>query len=245
LKTKQQYDQIVNEISMTVMSQNPCVVSYYESYKHSTCLWIVVELMKGNLTDLIMDKAGEIPEALMAFISREVLVGLLHLHRQFRIHRDIKSDNILLSLDGSVKLGDFGYAAQLTAEQDKRTTVVGTPSWMAPELIIGSRYDEKVDIWSLGIVLLEMAEGEPPNLRENPMKALYMTANGPPPSLSDKSRWSQEFNDFVTHCLTKDPQYRPGAEQLLSHPFIQLSTGEGKAQFSQFLESWIKKKRKN
>ena len=245
MKTKQQYDQIVNEISMTVMSQNPCVVSYFESYKYSSCLWIVVELMKGNLTDLIMDKAGDIPENLMAFISREVLVGLLHLHRQFRIHRDIKSDNILLSLDGSVKLGDFGYAAQLTAEQDKRTTVVGTPSWMAPELIIGSRYDEKVDIWSLGIVLLEMAEGEPPNLRENPMKALYMTANGPPPSLSDKSKWSQEFNDFVTLCLTKDPQYRLGAEQLLTHPFIQLSTGEGKVHFSQFLESWIKKKRKN
>lgn len=245
LKTKQQYDQIINEISMTVMSQNPNVVSYYESYKYNSCLWIVVELMKGNLTDLIMDKAGDIPEELMSFISREVLIGLLHLHQQYRIHRDIKSDNILLSLDGNVKLGDFGYAAQLTAEQDKRTTVVGTPSWMAPELVIGSRYDEKVDIWSLGIVLLEMAEGEPPNLRENPMKALYMTANGPPPSLSDKSRWSSEFNAFVTRCLIKHPMQRPGADILLSDPFIQLCPAEGRQQFAQFLEGWIKKKKKN
>lgn len=245
LKTKQQYDQIINEISMTVLSQNPNVVSYYESYKYNSCLWIVVELMKGNLTDLIMDKAGDIPEDLMAYISREVLVGLLHLHQQFRIHRDIKSDNILLSIDGNVKLGDFGYAAQLTAEQDKRTTVVGTPSWMAPELVIGSRYDEKVDIWSLGIVLLEMAEGEPPNLRENPMKALYLTANGPPPSLSDKTRWSQEFNAFVTRCLIKDPLQRPGAEALLGDPFIQMCPADGQGRFGQFLEGWIKKKKKN
>ena len=245
LKNKQQYDQIVNEISMTVLSQNPNVVSYYESYKHNSCLWIVVELMKGNLTDLVMDKAGVIPEHLMAYITREVLCGLRHLHEQFRIHRDIKSDNILLSLDGNVKLGDFGYAAQLTAEQDKRTTVVGTPSWMAPELVIGAQYDGKIDIWSLGIVLLEMAEGEPPNLRENPMKALYLTANGPPPSLNEKDKWSPEFNRFVTRCLTKDPMMRPNTHELLMDPFIALAPENGKQEFSMYLENWIKRKKRN
>ncbi|OMJ70473.1 hypothetical protein SteCoe_31546 [Stentor coeruleus] len=244
LKTKQQYDQIINEISMTVMSQNPNVVNYYESFKYNSCLWIIVELMKGNLTDLIMDKAGIIPENLMAYISKEVLTGLSHMHHQFRIHRDIKSDNILISLDGSVKLGDFGYAAQLTAEQDKRTTVVGTPSWMAPELVVGSQYDGKIDIWSMGIVLLEMAEGEPPNLRENPMKALYMTANGPPPSLNDKAKWSLEFNRFVTRCLTKDPRSRPDADTLLGDPFIAMAPSDGKLQFSIFIDNWIKRKKK-
>jgi serine/threonine protein kinase len=244
LKSQQQRDQILNEISMTMWSQNPNVVSYFESYNYNSCLWIIVELMKGNLTDLIMDKAGIIPEPIMAYILKEVITGLLHLHSQFRIHRDIKSDNILLSLDGAVKLGDFGYAAQLTAEQDKRTTVVGTPSWMAPELVVGSRYDGKVDIWSLGIVSLEMAEGEPPNLRENPMKALYLTATGPPPSLSEKQKWTPEFNQFVDRCLTKDPDRRPSAEQLLSHPFILQSPEDGRQQFALYLNNWVNRKRK-
>lgn len=244
LKTKIQLDQIINEISMTVMSQNPNVVSYYESFKYNSCLWIIVELMKGNLTDLIMDKAGIIPENLMAYIAKEILTGLSHMHHQFRIHRDIKSDNILISLDGSVKLGDFGYAAQLTTEQDKRTTVVGTPSWMAPELVVGSQYDGKIDIWSMGIVLLEMAEGEPPNLRENPMKALYMTANGPPPSLNDKTKWSLEFNRFVTRCLTKDPRSRPDADTLLGDPFIAMAPSDGKLQFSIYIDNWIKRKKR-
>lgn len=230
---------------MTVLSQNPNVVNYYESYKYNSCLWIVVELMKGNLTDLIMDKAGAIPENLMAYISREIIEGLRLLHSQFRIHRDIKSDNILLSLDGSVKLGDFGYAAQLTAEQDKRTTVVGTPSWMAPELVVGAKYDCKIDVWSLGIVLLEMAEGEPPNLRENPMKALYLTANGPPPSLTDKNKWSVEFNRFVTRCLIKDPDTRPNCEELLADPFIALTPSTGKELFGQYLENWVKRKKRS
>ena len=110
--------------------------------------------MRANLTDLILSKAGKIPEEVMSFILYEVLNGLICLHNNHRIHRDIKSDNILLSLNGDVKLGDFGYAAQLTTDQDHRKSIVGTPSWMAPELANGSGYDIKVDIWSLGIVVL-------------------------------------------------------------------------------------------
>ncbi|OMJ79898.1 hypothetical protein SteCoe_19985 [Stentor coeruleus] len=244
LKSQQQRDQIINEISMTMWSQNPNVVTYYESYNYNSCLWIIVELMKGNLTDLIMDKAGVIPENLMAYIMKEILNALRNMHAQFRIHRDIKSDNILLSLDGSVKLGDFGYAAQLTAEQDKRTTVVGTPSWMAPELVVGSRYDGKIDIWSLGIVSLEIAEGEPPNLRENPMKALYLTATGPPPSLNEKHKWSSEFNRFTERCLIKDPEARPTAEELLLDPFIAMAPENGKLEFSTYLNNWVNRKKK-
>ena len=229
---------------MTMLSSNPNVVTYYESYNYNSCQWIIVELMKGNLTDLIMDKAGLIPECLMAYICREVLLGLRHMHSQFRIHRDIKSDNILLSLDGSVKLGDFGYAAQLTAEQDKRTTVVGTPSWMAPELVVGAKYDGKVDIWSLGIVALEMAEGEPPNLRETPMKTLFITATGPPPALGEKGKWSQEFNTFVERCLTKEQDARPSAEQILRDPFMVMVPEDGKAQLGTYLNNWVNRKKR-
>jgi serine/threonine protein kinase len=200
--------------------------------------------MKGNLTDLINDRAGSIPEPLMSYILKEILNALKNMHQSYRIHRDIKSDNVLLSLEGTVKLGDFGYAAQLTAEQDKRTTVVGTPSWMAPELVIGSRYDGKVDIWSLGIVSLEMAEGEPPNLRENPMKALYLTATGPPPSLSEKGKWSHEFNVFVEKCLTKDPDRRPSAEELCLDPFILMAPADGRQQFGTYLNNWANRKKK-
>ena len=230
---------------MTVLSQNPNVVTYYESFNYNSCLWIVIELMQGNLTDLLMDKFGMIPECLMAYICREVLIGLKHLHSQFRIHRDIKSDNILLSINGNIKLGDFGYAAQLTAEQDKRTTVVGTPSWMAPELVIGSQYDGKIDIWSLGIVLLEMAEGEPPNLKENPMRALYLTATGPPPSLRDKIRWSLGFIRFTEKCLIKNPLERPSSEELLNDPFISLAHSNSKEEFSNYLKDWMNRKRRN
>mmetsp|Transcript_29192 Transcript_29192/g.28927 ORF Transcript_29192/g.28927 Transcript_29192/m.28927 type:complete len:321 (-) Transcript_29192:359-1321(-) len=127
-KNLKEREQILNEIALTLMSANPNVINYYESYDYNGFLWIVVELMKGSLTDLVLDRAGEISEDTMAYVFREILRGLLFLHRQHRIHRDIKSDNILIALDGSVKVGDFGYAAQLTNEQNKRTTVVGTPS---------------------------------------------------------------------------------------------------------------------
>ena len=119
---------MLNEIAITKSCNNPCIVTYYESYFFNNYLCIVVELMQGNLTELISDKPGAIPEKHIAYILKEILIALRYLHSRFRIHRDIKSDNVLLSLDGYVKLGDFGYSAQLTEEKDKRVTVVGTPS---------------------------------------------------------------------------------------------------------------------
>ena len=166
------------------------------------------------------------------------------MHSQFRIHRDIKSDNILLSTDGSIKLSNLGHAAQLTVEKSRRTTVIGTPSWMAPELVIGSEYDEKVDIWSLGIVMLEMAEGEPPTLKENPTKVLELIVTGPPPSLQDKTKWSPEFIRFTERCLIKNPLERPSSEELLIDPFISLAHSISKEEFSNYVQDLMNKNRK-
>jgi serine/threonine protein kinase len=244
IKSSRIQSQILNEISLTSLSANENVVRYFESYSHSGYLWIVVELMSGSLTDLVMDKAGQIPEELMSYILKEIIKGLASLHSQHRIHRDIKSDNILVSLEGDVKLSDFGYSAQLTSEQDSRATVVGTPCWMAPELVTGNRYDVKVDLWSLGIVALEIADGEPPLLRENPMKALYVIATSGPPKLRNQEKWSQEFRSFVEGCLVKDPCSRLSSEELLQHPFIVNCPENGKELFKEFLVQWKDRKRK-
>ena len=220
------------------LSAHPNVLRYYESYQTDRYIWMVIELMRCNLTELIETRAGQIPERHMALVFRETLRGLESLHLEHRIHRDIKSDNILIALNGSVKIGDFGYAAQLTQERSLRCTVVGTPSWMAPELVIGSQYDAKVDIWSLGIVGLEMADGEPPYLRENPMKALLYIATRPSPQLRSPSRWTPEFVNFLSTCLQKTPADRPNTTTLLQHPFLTQVTDDTVAEFAQYLQTW-------
>jgi len=168
----------------------------------------------GTIEDLKMT------EPQIAYSCKQSLKALRYIHSLHRIHRDIKSDNILLSMDGAVKLADFGYAAQLTQKQQKRNTVVGTPYWMAPELIRGHDYGIKVDIWSLGIMLMEMAEGEPPYMEYPPLRALFLiTTKGIPP-LKEPHKWSADFNDFFAKCLEKDVDKRPTAEVLLKHPFM-------------------------
>ena len=174
---------------------------------------------------------------------KEVLLGLRIMHEQFRIHRDIKSDNVLISLDGGVKLGDFGYAAQLTMEQGMRHSVVGTPSWMAPELVVGMDYGVSVDIWSLGIVAIETVVGEPPYLNENPMKALYFIATKPAPTLPNNGKWSRKFMEFVNACLVKDPETRPTSEILLGMPFITEVPENAKQVFAEYLKEWISSKK--
>lgn len=242
-KNERHMEMIINEIVLTKLSSSNYIVNYYESYQHDGYLWLVVELMKGSLTDLILQRAGKIPEKCIAYILREVLLGLKVMHDQFRIHRDIKSDNILISLDGSVKLGDFGYAAQLTQEHEARHSVVGTPSWMAPELVVGMDYGVSVDVWSLGIVAIEMVLGEPPYLNENPMKALYFIATKPPPTIPNDGLWSEDFQSFVRACLVKDPETRPTCEVLLTHPFMTEVSSDSRDYFANYLQEWLSAKR--
>ena len=191
-----------------------------------------------------MQRTGKIPEPIIGYIMKEVLLGLRIMHEQFRIHRDIKSDNILISLDGSVRLGDLDM--QLTLEQGMRHSVVGTPSWMAPELVVGMDYGVSVDIWSLGIVAIETVVGEPPYLNENPMKALYLIGTKPAPTLPNNGMWSRKFIEFVNACLVKDPETRPTSEILLEMPFINELPQNSNQVFADYLREWIaSKKSKN
>jgi len=214
---------LITEIGIMKTSDHPNVVKYFDSFiMGDNELWVVMEFMgAGCLTDVLeCFDSVQMTEPQIAYCCRETLRSLAYVHSLHRIHRDIKSDNILLSTDGKIKLADFGYAAQLTHGRVKRNTVVGTPYWMAPELIRGHDYGTKVDIWSLGIMLIEMAEGEPPYMEYPPLRALFLiTTKGIPP-VKNQHKWSREFHDFFAKCLDVNVQTRPEATELLKHPFM-------------------------
>lgn len=182
-------------------------------------MWLVLELLHCSLKDVLLERPRALSEALIAYIAYEILTVLAFVHSAGLIHRDVCCDNVLLSSEGAVKLGDFGYAAQVTENRRKRTTVIGTPTYMAPEVINGCRYDSKADIWSFGIVILEMAEGLMG--AESPGMALFTTASEPPPTLREPEKWSSALADFLKCCLNKTPSERSAAEDLHTHPFLQ------------------------
>ena len=195
------------------------VLKIYESYDFKERLWIMVELMDCALTPVISECQDTYSENSCKYVLRQTLLGLKYLHDQHIIHRDIKSDNILCDVNGEVKLADFGYAAQLTSSRDARITKVGTPAWMAPELIKGERkYDTKVDIWSFGIVAMELTNGDPPYISEPQSRIIINIVKNKPPPI--KAKWSALFQDFVSLALTKDPKKRPSADELLEHEFL-------------------------
>ncbi|KAL0358199.1 UNVERIFIED_CONTAM: Serine/threonine-protein kinase dst1 [Sesamum calycinum] len=216
------YEEIRGEIEMLQQCSHPNVVRYLGSYQGEEFLWIVMEYCGGGSVADLMNVTDEpLEEYQIAYICREALKGLSYLHSIFKVHRDIKGGNILLTEQGEVKLGDFGVAAQLTRTMSKRNTFIGTPHWMAPEVIQESRYDGKVDVWALGVSAIEMAEGVPPRATVHPMRVLFMISIEPAPMLEDKEKWSLVFHDFVAKCLTKDPRLRPTAAEMLKHKFIE------------------------
>ncbi|WVQ81098.1 hypothetical protein IAT38_003220 [Cryptococcus sp. DSM 104549] len=221
LEKQPKQDLIINEILVMREETHPNIVNYKDSYLFGGDLWVVMEYMEGgSLTDVVT--AHCMSEGQIAAVSREVCEGLRHLHDRGVIHRDIKSDNILLSLRGDIKLTDFGFCARIAdPTQTKRTTMVGTPYWMAPEVVMRKEYGPKVDIWSLGILAIEMLEGEPPYLNENPVRALYLIATNGTPQVKDWDKLSGNFRQYLNLTLCVDAAKRPTALQLLGCEFFK------------------------
>ncbi|TPX65616.1 hypothetical protein CcCBS67573_g08075 [Chytriomyces confervae] len=223
LKKQPRKELLVNEIKFMKELRHANIVCYIDSFLVKDDLWLVLEYMNGGkLTDII--DHNPLSEGNIAAICQGTLAGLTHLHRLQIIHRDIKSDNILLSAEGTVKLTDFGFSAKLSSERHRRATMVGTPYWMAPEIVKQKDYGAKVDVWSLGIMAIECIEGEPPYLDEEPVKALYLIATNGTPTLKRPEAMSDIFKSFLGHCLEVDVSKRASSEDLMRHKFMEISS---------------------
>ncbi|KAJ3272571.1 Protein kinase [Terramyces sp. JEL0728] len=220
LSSQPKKDSLVTEISVMKGSNHPNIVNFLNAFLVRDDLWVVMELMEGGkLTDII--EIISLSEAEIATVCNETVKGLKYLHDRNLIHRDIKSDNILLSKRGYIKITDFGFCCKLSLEKSKRATMIGTPYWMAPEVVKQKEYGAKVDIWSLGIMIIEMLEAEPPYLEEEALKALYLIATNGTPKLKNPDTVSFKLNGFLASCLEVDEDKRAACQELLDHPFLQ------------------------
>ncbi|OMJ90284.1 hypothetical protein SteCoe_7398 [Stentor coeruleus] len=209
----------MNEIGLMQLSTHENVIKCYSAYHNNENITLVLELMDGSIRYLVQSNA-KFQEPSIAYICKEVLKGIDWMHQHGRLHRDIKSENILYNMDGEIKITDFGFSAQLTKEYDMRMTIVGTPSYMAPEIITGNGYGQKVDVWAVGILAFELAEGSPPVEGKNKLQVLAEISNSPSPMLKNLDDWSSEFKEFLAKCFEKKPENRPEVTCLLNDPFL-------------------------
>eukprot|EP00190_Bangiopsis_sp_CCMP1999_P001472 CAMPEP_0198734828 /NCGR_PEP_ID=MMETSP1475-20131203/55367_1 /TAXON_ID= ORGANISM="Unidentified sp., Strain CCMP1999" /NCGR_SAMPLE_ID=MMETSP1475 /ASSEMBLY_ACC=CAM_ASM_001111 /LENGTH=684 /DNA_ID=CAMNT_0044498377 /DNA_START=123 /DNA_END=2178 /DNA_ORIENTATION=- len=218
-KLPEDIEELQREVSMMKQLNLPYAVEYLSSYVEDTTLWIVMEYMDGGSLDEVLRAARGVHEDVCATVLFDILMGLIYLHRDGKIHRDLKCGNVLISRDGKVKLSDFGVAGQLTQTKQARNTLVGSPYWTAPEVIAENSYNAKADIWSFGITAIELATGKPPHSAMHPMEALLQIPKLPPPKLN--GNFSEDFKDLVELCCKLDPSKRPDAKLLVTHLFFQ------------------------
>jgi serine/threonine protein kinase len=222
--TKVNFKYVLAELMTHKNAQHTNIVNFIEAYfiAEQQQIWVILEFMDGgDLTRRVMASESKFTEPDIAYVIREVSKALQYIHKSNSIHRDIKSDNILFSADyKAVKLADFGFATKLTDSTARAKSMVGTPHWMAPEIIRAENYGQPVDIWALGIVAIEMADGNPPYWGLDRNKAFTLVATKGSTGLSDPSKWSSPFVEFVNGCLKMNPDERFTVDQLLTHPFI-------------------------
>ncbi|XP_076600118.1 STE20-like serine/threonine-protein kinase isoform X1 [Chaetodon auriga] len=225
-KTEDELEDYMVEIDILASCNHHHIVKLLDAFYFEGKLWILIEFCAGGAVDAIMlELERPLTEPQIRVVCRQTLEALIYLHENKIIHRDLKAGNILLSLDGEVKLADFGVSAKNTKTLQRRDSFIGTPYWMAPEVVMCETskdrpYDYKADIWSLGVTLIELAQVEPPNHEMNPMRVLLKIAKSEPPTLMHPSRWSPEFNDFLRKALDKNVDNRWSSVQLLQHPFV-------------------------
>ena len=236
LQDDEEYNDVIKEVAfLKKLSEdhNPNIVNYINSYYSKTLkeLWIIMEFCsKGSITDLMRDANRVLDEGECAFVIKHLLEALVYLKQKKILHRDIKGGNILITEEGDIKISDFGVSSQLNNTFSKRSTFIGTPYWMAPEIIKKSTYNFAADVWSTGITTIELLEGRPPFSNLHPMRAMMVIPQQPAPTLRGQKSpltnkpYSEELNSFLETCLVKDPEKRPTAEQLLQHDFIKKAT---------------------
>ncbi|XP_048361199.1 STE20-like serine/threonine-protein kinase isoform X2 [Sphaerodactylus townsendi] len=231
-KSEEELEDYMVEIDILASCDHPNIVKLLDAFYYENNLWILIEFCAGGAVDAVMlELERPLTEPQIRVVCRQTLEALHYLHENKIIHRDLKAGNILFTLDGDIKLADFGVSAKNTRTIQRRDSFIGTPYWMAPEVVMCETskdrpYDYKADVWSLGITLIEMAEIEPPHHELNPMRVLLKIAKSEPPSLAQPSKWSPDFKDFLKKCLEKNVDARWNIVELLQHPFVTVTSNK-------------------
>ncbi|XP_063163197.1 STE20-like serine/threonine-protein kinase isoform X2 [Candoia aspera] len=231
-KSEEELEDYMVEIDILASCDHPNIVKLLDAFYYENNLWILIEFCAGGAVDAVMlELERPLTEPQIRVVCRQTLEALHYLHENKIIHRDLKAGNILFTLEGDIKLADFGVSAKNTRTIQRRDSFIGTPYWMAPEVVMcetskDKPYDYKADVWSLGVTLIEMAEIEPPHHELNPMRVLLKIAKSEPPSLAQPSKWSADFKDFLKKCLEKNVDTRWNTAELLQHPFVTVTSNK-------------------
>lgn len=231
-----EFDSLKLEISRQSQNNHENIVFYKETFIFNKEIWMIYEFMNGALSDIVGEEIKIWEEPQIACVLKQILEGLVYLHRLNKIHRNITSENVMFNLDGKIKLANLGFYTK--RKDNRRSSILGRLSlWVPPEIILGLQWDAQRDVWGTGIAAIEMAEGEPPLMNVEPLRALLLITVNPSPSLGDRTKWSDELHHFLKASLEKDPANRASSQQLLLHPFINKSCSL--REFGQFAQTII------